>query len=46
LLYQIVAMATTMRMLAQQYERAHETDILVEAQRVTTPPYVSAPANA
>ena len=50
LLYEIVALATTIRMLAQQHERAHQNEELaaelVDAQRVTAPPYVSVPANA
>ncbi|NOT61092.1 MAG: putative O-glycosylation ligase, exosortase A system-associated [Acidobacteria bacterium] len=46
LLYEIVALATTMRMLAHQAEQLAQNEIIVESNRVTPPPFGAAPVNA
>jgi probable O-glycosylation ligase (exosortase A-associated) len=45
LLYQIVAMATTMRMLAQQAEQAAQHEVLLPDQPAAAPPFGATPVN-
>ena len=46
LLYEIIAVATTIRLLAQQYERAAQNHDLINEQRVNVSPFVPTPINA
>lgn len=46
LLYEIVALATTIRLLAQQAEQAARNEVIIENNRTTVPPFDAAPVNA